>query len=90
MFRVWGKLFKENRLLKDTVICIDNYEITRTQKVYEALTQICLEFDLAKPIWLEQNKKDFIKHARTRFTEDSFVEEVEFDYLDFHVIEENY
>ena len=34
MFRVWGKLFKENRLLKDTVICIDNYEITRTQKVY--------------------------------------------------------
>lgn len=88
MFRIWGKLLKDNRLMKDTVICIDNYELSRTAKVYEALNQICLEFDLAKPIWLDSNKNDFIKHARTKFTKDSFIEEIEFDYLDFQVIEE--
>ncbi len=90
MFRIWGKLLKDNRLLKDTVICIDNYSLSRTAKVYEALNQICLEFDLAKPIWLETNKNDFVKHARTRFTKDSFIEEIEFDYLDFQVIEEDH
>ena len=34
MFRVWGKLIKDNHLMKDTVICISDYEMTRTHKVY--------------------------------------------------------
>ena len=50
MFRVWGKLIKDNRLLKDTVICINDYEMTRTHKVYKALEDMCYEFDLAKPM----------------------------------------
>lgn len=90
MFRIWGKIFKDNRLVKDTVVAIDNHDMSRTAKVYEALKQMCLEFDLAEPIWLESNKNDFICHSRTRFNKDSFIEQIEFDYLDFHVIEEDY
>ena len=48
------------------------------------------EFDLAKPVWLKKNKDEFIHHARTRFTADNFVEDIDFDYLDFQVIEEEY
>ena len=51
---------------------------------------MCYEFDLAKPIWLKKNQNDFILHARTRFDHDNFVEAIEFDYLDFQVIEEDY
>jgi hypothetical protein len=51
---------------------------------------MCYEFDLAKPIWLKKNQQDFIKHARTRFDADNFVESIDFDYLDFHLIEEDY
>ncbi|MBQ4059335.1 MAG: hypothetical protein IJD40_10430 [Lachnospiraceae bacterium] len=90
MFRVWGKIIKQNRLVKDMVVEIEEYNISRTQKVYQALDNMCYEFDLAKPIWLELNKKDFIQNARTRFTQDSFIEEIDFDYLDFQVIEEEY
>ena len=90
MFRVWGKLIKDNRLLKDTVICINDYEMTRTHKVYKSLEDMCYEVDLAKPIWLKKNKDEFIQNARTRFTADNFVEDIDFDYLDFHVIEEEY
>ena len=90
MFRIWGKLIKNNRLLKDMVVEIEDYTISRTKKVYQALDEICYEFDLAKPIWLETNKEDFIRHARTKFTKDSFIEDIEFDYLDFQVIEEDY
>ena len=32
MFRLWGKEFKENRLLRDTVIC-DETTDTRTHKI---------------------------------------------------------
>lgn len=88
--RIWGKIIKENRLLEDTVICIDDYNISRTKKVFQALDEMCYVFDLAKPIWLETNKEDFIKHARTKFTKDCFIEDIAFDYLDFQVIEEDY
>lgn len=47
MFRMWGKIFHENRMLKDTVICIDT-DLNRTRKVYQALEEICYEFDLSK------------------------------------------
>ncbi len=90
MFRIWGRLIKDNKLLRDTVIAIDDPSMRRTPKVYKALEDICYEFDLAVPIWLESNKNDFIRHAGTRFTQDSFIETVDFDYLDFRVIEEDY
>lgn len=88
--RIWGKIMKDNRLLKDTVIEIYDTSLSRTKKVYVALDKMCYEFDLATPIWLKQNKDDFIRHARTRFTQDSFMESIEFDFLDFHVIEEDF
>lgn len=87
MFRMWGKIFKKNRLMADTVICVDT-DLNRTRKVYQALEEICYEFDLSKPLWLESNKEDFIRSSKTRFTKDSFIEEIDFDYLEIQVIEE--
>nr|WP_288452000.1 hypothetical protein [uncultured Anaerostipes sp.] len=87
MFRMWGKVFKKNRMITDTVICVDN-DLNRTRKVYQALEEMCYEFDLPKPLWLESNKQDFIRSSKTRFTRDSFIEEIDFDYLEIQVIEE--
>ena len=56
MFRMWGKIFHENHMLKDTVICIDS-DLNRTRKVYQALEEICYEFDLSKPLWLDHIKR---------------------------------
>lgn len=88
MFRLWAKLIKDNRLLKDTVIC-DESDDTRTHKVFKALDSICYEFDLGKPIWLDSTIEDFKRHAKTRFSKDNFVEEIEFDYLEIQIIEED-
>ena len=87
MFRMWGKIFKKNRMITDTVICVVN-DLNRTRKVYQALEEMCYEFDLPKPLWLESNKQDFIRSSKTRFTRDSFIEEIDFDYLEIQVIEE--
>lgn len=88
MFRLWGKIWKDNHLLKDTVIC-DGSENTRTHKVFHGLEQICYEFDLGNPIWLDSNISDFKRHDKTRFRQDSFIEHIEFDYLEIQVIEED-
>ena len=88
MFRLWGKIYKENRLLKDTTICDDSND-TRTHKIFNALDAICYEFDLSKPIWLDSTIEEFKRHDKARFTQDNFIEAIDFDYLDIHVIEED-
>lgn len=88
MFRLWAREFKDNRMLKDTVIK-DDRDDTRTHKIFHALEEICLQFDLSKPIWLESTVSDFKRHSKTRFTQDNFIDEIEFDYLEIQVIEED-
>ena len=88
MFRLWGKIWKDNRMIKDTVIC-DDSEDTRTHKIFHALQEICYDFDLANPIWLDKTINDFKRHSKTRFYQDNFVETVDFDYLEIQVIEED-
>ena len=86
--RIWFKVFQDNHLLMDTTIenCSDD---SRTHKVLDALAECCYTFNLSQPIWLESTIKDFQRHARARFAPDAFVEEVDFDYLEIHVIEED-
>ena len=88
MFRLWGKIFKENRMVKDTVFAEESND-TRTHKVFRGLEQICYEFDLEKPIWLDSNVAEFKRHSKARFYQDSFIEQPDFDYLEIQVIEED-
>ena len=88
MFRLWGKLWKDNHMIKDVTIS-DASEDTRTHKVFHALEKICYEFDLPKPIWLDARVREFKKHSRTRFGQDSFIEDIDFDCLEIQVIEED-
>lgn len=89
MFRLWAKIWTENRLIKDTVICNDDPTLNRTKKVFQAIDSICEEFNLSKPIWLDATIEDFKRHDKTRFTKDNFIDEIDFDYLEIHVIEED-
>ena len=87
MFRLWGKMWKENRMLKDIVICDETCD-TRTHKIFNCLDQICCEWDLSKPIWLDCNISEFKKRDKTRFFQDNFIDQIDFDYLEIHIIEE--
>ena len=88
MFRLWAKIFKDNRMLKDTVI-EDGSDDTRTHKIFRALDEVCCRFDLGRPIWLDSTIKEFHQHSKARFTQDNFIEAVDFDYLEIHVINED-
>lgn len=87
MFRLWARIFKDNRMLKDTVIC-DDTDDTRTHKVFNSLDEVCYQFDLGKPIWLDSTVEEFKKHSKARFGSDNFIEYIDFDYLEIQIIEE--
>ncbi len=88
MFRLWAKKWKDNRLVQDMTVENSDSD-TRTHKVFHALDTACYAFDLEKPIWLDANAEEFKRRARTRFTQDNFIERIEFDYLEIQVIEED-
>ena len=71
----------------DAVIT-DESDDTRTHKIFHALDELCLTFDLGKPIWLDATIREFKRHSKARFYQDSFIEEIEFDYLEIQVLEE--
>ena len=56
--------------------------------VFQALDDICYEFDLSKPLWLDATVRDFQLHDKTRFTQDNFIDSVDFDFLEIQIIEE--
>lgn len=89
MFRLWAKIIKDNKLIKDLVVENDKQSLNRTRKVFQAINDVCYEFNLAEPIWLDATIEDFKRHDKTRFTQDNFMESIDFDYLEIHVIEED-
>lgn len=89
MFRLWAKVFKDNRMQQDMVVENDDPSLNRTRKVYQAIDEICYAFDLSQPVWLQATIEDFKRHDKTRFTQDNFMESIEFDYLEIQVIEED-
>ena len=85
--KMWGKIWKNNHLVRDIVVSDDSSD-TRTHKVFHLLEEICLAFDLGRPIWLDSGIRDFQLHKRARFGRDCFIEDVDFDYLEMLVLEE--
>lgn len=86
MFRLWGKIFESNHLLKDAVIERD--DDTRTHRIMHAVDELCVMWDLSRPIWLDKNVNEFKKHSKTRFYKDSFIDSIDFDFLEIQILEE--
>ena len=88
MFQLWAKIWKKNHLIKDKTL-EDKSDDTRTHKIFRALEEACYQFDVGKPIWLDKNIQEFKRHSKTRFSQDNFIEKIDFDYLEIQVLEED-
>lgn len=88
MFQLWVREFKNHHTVQEIVIA-DSSSRTRTQKVFHSLEEACVAFDLSKPIWLDATISDFKKYCKARFTQDCFIEPIEFDYLEIQILEED-
>ena len=86
--KIWFKLWKDTKLTASETVEI-NEDDTRTHKIFKALEEACLRFDLGRPIWLDSNVAEFKRHAKTRFTKDNFVEEIDFDYMEMQILDED-
>ncbi len=84
----WFRFIKNSKLLKDETI-IDESDKTRTKKIFAAIDKLCYNHDLSHPAWLESNINEFKRTSKTRFRKDNFIDEIEFDFLEMIVLEED-
>lgn len=59
MFRLWAKIWESGHMRKDMVVCNEDKELNRTRKIFAAIEEVCNEFDLSRPIWLDNNIAEF-------------------------------
>lgn len=78
MIKIWGKLIKDNKIIKDEV-AVFNVEGSYQENLKICITELCDKFDVSKPYWLPHNMDEFNKRGKTIFNEDNFVEELDFD-----------
>ncbi|WP_238883151.1 hypothetical protein [Clostridium sp. YIM B02551] len=78
MLKIWGKVIKENRIIKDEV-AISDIEGTYQENLKVCINELCYKFDIAKPYWLPSNLDEYNKRSKTSFNDDNFIEEIDFD-----------
>ena len=78
---LWIRTIRRNRMEQSiTEPC------TRADPM-EALTEGCRRLDIARPLWLEKNQRDWESFGQTRFLADSFPEAVPFDRMEIEYID---
>ncbi|HCW03294.1 MAG TPA: hypothetical protein DGK91_01390 [Clostridium sp.] len=84
MLKVWVKVVKNNKIIKDKVVS-SNIEGGYQANLKACITTFCEEFDIEKPYWLPYNVDEFNKRSKVTFDCNNFIESIDFDKL---VIEE--
>ena len=78
--RLWGRIMKHQRIIKQETITIENADME------EAFLEMCRRFDVQRPIQLPKHNREFERFGRTFFSREHFTESVDFDKLEIELI----
>ena len=53
----------------------------------DALLEACRKLDIARPIWLDKNIREWEEFGQTRFLPDAFMEAVDFERMEIEYID---
>ena len=82
MARLWARVIVRHRIQRQvTVPCT-------FEGAEDAMTEICHELDISRPLWLNKHEKEFQEFRHTTFLPEHFMEDVRFDKLEIEFIED--
>ena len=83
MPRLWARIIKKHRIARQaTAECAWG-------DVSGALTELCREFDIPCPLWLDKHEFEFGEFRRTNFLPEHFMEDVPFERLEIEFLEDD-
>lgn len=80
MYRLWAKIIKNGRII-NSVDVSNKDNISLEEKRKKCFEQICYEFDLSMPLWLNKHSIEFNEFKSVTFYSDDFIDKVDFDKL---------
>ena len=82
MARLWARVIVKHEIQRQaTVECA-------FPGARDALTAVCAQFDIPRPVWLGKHEREFENFRRTAFLPEHFVEEVPFQKLEIEFLED--
>ena len=82
MSRLWARIIRHHRIIRQTTIdCAWSNEEC-------SLVEICRDFDIPCPMWLEKHRREYADFRRTAFLPEHFIEEVPFDKLEIEFLDD--
>ncbi|AGY76761.1 MULTISPECIES: hypothetical protein [Clostridium] len=87
MLKIWGKLVKHNKIIKDEVVVSEDGE-NYQEDLKSCILELCRKFDIEKPYWLPANLEEYNRRSKTSFNSDNFIDEVEFDKFEIEEIDD--
>ncbi|HZK35246.1 MAG TPA: hypothetical protein VFD33_08050 [Bacillota bacterium] len=88
MYKVWGRIRKNNKYIMDMVVKCDLDDHSKEDCLHKCIQKICYEFDLQRPVWFPKNQREFQDLGLITFNQDNFIETIDFDVLEIEVIED--
>ena len=79
MIRIWAKVMKKDKILKQYVL--ERIEPMDYSEFFSYLREICENLDIATPVLIKTHLFNYAKYNTVRFTKDDFVEQISFDKL---------
>lgn len=80
MLKIWGKVIKNTRMIKETVV-ISDIDGSYQENLRACLKELCYKLDISKPYWLSPNVKEYNERRRTTFNQNHFIDKIDFDKL---------
>ena len=82
MSRLWTRVIRNHRIVQQaTAPCAWGEE-------EPVLVELCREFDIPCPIWLNKHRREFEGFRRTAFLPEHFMEEISFDKLEIEFLDD--
>ena len=79
MVRIWAKLIKNDKIIKQTVY--EREGITDYSVFFEYVRDICEALDCPTPVVIKTHLFNYAKYNTVKFKSDDFVEKTDFDKL---------
>ncbi len=79
MIKIWAKLIKDNKIVKDYVFSLE--EKMDYSKFLEYLIDIAYNLDIPTPVLIKTHIFNYAKYNTVRFLPQDFVDTVDFDKL---------
>ena len=83
MARLWARVIVRHRIQRQTTVTCAFGDVP------EAMTEICHELDIARPLWLNKHEKEFQEFHHTAFLPEHFMEDVGFDRLEIEFLDDD-